>query len=102
MNEQKLNRLFGAARRESPPSPETGFENLVMSAIRGEQRSCATEPVSLRDQLGALLPHLAWAAVLVVGLSVAADFGLAALGVPNLTDGVVQLSEQWLFTANGF
>jgi len=101
MNERKLNQLFGAARKETPPWPEAGFENLVLTAIRHEPRLKAPSPVSLSDQLGALFPRLAWAAVLVVGLCVAADFGLGALDVPSLTDGVAQISAQWLFTANG-
>ncbi len=100
MNEKKLQQLFRAARTETPPAAEVGFENLVLSAIRREPRG-ATEGSSLFDQLGALFPRLAWAAALVVVLCVAADFGLGALGVPGLTDGVAQISDQWLFTATG-
>lgn len=102
MNEQKLKQLFGAARQESPPSPEAGFENLVLSAIRREPRGGLADTISWFDDLGGLFPRLAWAAALLVALCVAADFGLGALGVPGLTDGVEQISEQWLFTANGF
>jgi len=101
MNEKKLHQLFGAARKETPSLPEPGFENLVLTAIRRESRH-APGTASLFDQLGALFPRLAWATALVVVLCVAADFGLGALGVPSLTDGAAQISDQWLFTANGF
>jgi len=100
INEKKLDQLFSAARAETPPTPETGFENLVLSAIRREPRG-ASAPNSVLDQLGALFPRLAWVVALVVALSLAADFGLSALGVPDLTDGVAQISDQWLFTSNG-
>ena len=102
MNENKLNQLYGAVRKEIPPSPEPGFENLVLSAIRREQSARGPETVSVFDQLGALFPRLAWAAVLVVALGVGVDFGLGALGVPGLTDGVAQAADQWLFTTTGF
>jgi len=101
MNEKKLNRLFSAAQKEMPLLPEAGFENLVLLAIRRE-RDGATGTNSLFDQLGALFPRLAWAAALVVVLCVAVDFGLGEVGVPGLADGVTQISDQWLFTANGF
>ena len=102
MNEKKLNQLFGAARKETALLPEAGFENLVLSAIRREARTGATESFSLFDQLSAWFPRLAWATALVVALCVAADFGLASFEVPSLTDGVAQISDQWLFAANGF
>jgi hypothetical protein len=102
MNEKKLNQLFSAAAKELPPSPEAGLENLVLSAIHREQRKGAIGTTSLFDQLGALFPRLVWVAALVMVLCVAADFGLSAAGVPSLTDGVAQISDQWLFTNNGF
>jgi hypothetical protein len=38
----------------------------------------------------------------VIVLGVAADFGLTAAGVPNLSDGVSQISAQWFLTPEGF
>jgi len=34
-------------------------------------------------------------------LCVAADYGLTMAGVPSLSDGVSQLSSQWLLTPTG-
>jgi hypothetical protein len=99
MSKEKLNQLFTAARKEAPPLPEAGFENLVMSAIRRGPQNPGAATVSLLDQLGALFPRLAWAAALVLALCVVADFGLTALAQTNLTDGIAELSEQWLFAA---
>lgn len=102
MNEKRLNQLFGAARRETATSPEAGFASLVLTTVRREAQACEAGPVSWLDQIGALFPRLAWATALVVALCVAADFGLSVLGVPSLTDGMAQISNQWLLTANGF
>jgi hypothetical protein len=98
MNETKLNQLFRAARKETPPGPAAGFENLVLAVLRHEPPPGA---LSWFDQLDALLPRLAVAVAVAVVVCLAVDFGLGALGVPNLTDGVVQISDQWLFTSTG-
>ena len=99
MNERKLQKLFDSARREPAPEPSPGFDARVLSALRREQ---PPESVFLLDQLGQLYPRLAWAAALVIALCVAADYGLAAWGVPDLAAGTALLSDQWLFTQNGF
>ncbi|MSU58588.1 MAG: hypothetical protein EXS35_10495 [Pedosphaera sp.] len=98
MNDRKLKQLFRAARNESPPSPEPGFENLVLSAIRRELPPMRA--TSLIDQLGALFPRLAWAAALVIAMCLGADFCLTALAPTGLSDGIAEISEQWLFAAN--
>lgn len=99
MNDAKLNQLFAAARKETPPPPATGFDNLVLGALRHEP---APPPeLSWFDQLGALFPQLALATALVILISVTADFALSWLGVPTLSDGVWQVSDQWLLAANG-
>jgi len=100
MNDEKLNRLFRAARQDAPSSARPGFENLVVSAIRHQPRRSEVEPSSLFDQLGELFPHLAGAAAVVVALCVAADFGLTAFAPADLTDSLAELSEQWLFATN--
>ena len=94
MNERKLQKLFAAARSEPAPAPAAGFDSRVVRAI---QRELKAGPVSVFDHLDRLLPRLAWAAVLAIGLCVAGDFGLAALHLPGLSDGVAEISEQWLF-----
>lgn len=99
MNENKIGKLFSAARNEPPPPADSNFATQVMRAIRREP---APEPASVFSQLGELFPRLAIAAVLVIGFCVAADFCASAIEQPDLTSGVAQLSEQWLFATKGF
>lgn len=97
MNERKLNQLFEAERPIQPPAVSGKFAGDVMRAIR---RSSA-DSVSLADQLEALFPKIAFATILLIGLCVAGDFLSSLLNLPSLSDGVTQLSQQWLFTGNG-
>lgn len=99
MNDDKLQRLFRSARNESVPAGPEDFDQRVIRAIRGETR---VAPPTLFDQLGALFPRLAFASVLMIGLCVATDIGLSALGQSDLESGVAQLSDQWLFPVKGF
>lgn len=99
MNDRKLRQLFDTVRREPPLEPSPGFESRVLSGLRREP---PVVPASLFDQLSLLFPRLAWAAVLVVALCVAADYSLDAFGMPDISAGTAQLSDQWLFTENGF
>jgi hypothetical protein len=102
MNERKWKQLFVAARNEAAPAPSADFEAGVLHAIRGERRTETPEMLSIFDQLNLLFPRLAWAAAATIALSVAADWGLTAAGVPGLGDGMSQISAQWLLTPNGF
>jgi anti-sigma-K factor RskA len=102
MNEQKLKKLFAAARNETAPAPSADFAADVLRAVRCEKTVPAAEAFSIFDQLNLLFPKLALAATAVIVLGVAADFGLTAAGVPDLSDGVSQVSAQWLLTPNGF
>ena len=70
-------------------------------AARHPRRGGTPETLSLFDQLNLWFPRLAWAAVVIMVLSVAADWGLTAAGVPGLGDGVTQISAQWLLTPTG-
>ena len=100
MKKDKLDQLFGLARKAQPPAPTAGFEAEVLRAIRREPRGSVLEPSSLFDTLGSWFPRLAWAAALVIALCVVAHFALAAAGVPNLNEAVAQASEQWMFDSN--
>jgi hypothetical protein len=102
MNERKLKQLFAAARNEPAPVPSEEFAADVLRAVRRERQTPAPETISLFDQLNRLFPRLAWAAAVVMVLSVAADYGLTAAGLPGLNSGLAQLSAQWLLTPNGF
>jgi hypothetical protein len=102
MSEQKLKKLFAAARNETAPAPSADFAADVLRAVRREKMDLSPETFSIFDQLNLLFPKLACVAALVIVLGVAEDFGLTAAGVPDLGDGVSQISSQWLFTGNGF
>ncbi|MDB6015753.1 MAG: hypothetical protein JWR19_242 [Pedosphaera sp.] len=99
MNDRKLKELFELSRGEQPPTPPMGFDARVVTALRRESRSQAG-PLSLWEQLGQLLPRLAVATVMVVGVCVAVDF-YASTDAPSLTAGIDQISDQWLFAQNG-
>jgi hypothetical protein len=102
MNEQKLKKLFAAARNETAPAPSADFAADVLRAVRHEKPVPSPETFSIFDRLNLLFPKLALAATAVIVLGVAADFGLTAAGVPDLSDGVSQISAQWLLTPDGF
>ena len=97
MNDDKLGKIFAAARKQNPPPPAAGFDLFVMQAIRHEP---VPRAATVADQLNALFPRLAWAAIMTIALCVAGDW-FAGSAQPSLTDGVTQLSQQWLLTGGG-
>ena len=99
MNERKWKQLLAAARSEPAPVPSEVLAANVVHAIRAGRHA---EMLSLFDQLNLWFPRLAWAAVVIMVLSIAADWGLTAAGVPGLGDGLTQISAQWLMTPAGF
>jgi len=101
MNERKLKQLFTTARQETAPTPPEDFAADVLRAVRREPPVAAPETISIFDQLNLWFPRLALAASVVIVMCVAADYGLTAAGVPGLSDGVSQLSAQWLLTSTG-
>ena len=102
MNDKKLKQLFDAARNESAPAPSGDFAADVLRAIRQEPPVAMPQPLSLADQFNLLFPRIALASVAVIVLCVAADVGLTATGLPDLNDGVSQISAQWLLAPAGF
>ena len=101
MNEKKLKQLFASARKETAPMPPEDFAADVLRAIRREPPAGAPQALSLFDQLNRLFPRLALAAVAIIVLCLAADYGMTVAGVPGLDDGVSQISAQWLLTPGG-
>jgi hypothetical protein len=89
MNDKKLNRLFNAARHETPAAPAEGFEMLVMRQI---QRDPARVEPSISDVLGLWFPRLAVAAAAIIAVCVIGDFISSG---PSLTDSAAQLSVQY-------
>jgi len=96
MNAKKLNQLFAAARKEPAPVPAPDFAADVLRAVRREPETESQKPFSVFDQLNLLFPRLALAAVVVIVLCVAADYGLAAAGGPGTDDGT-EPAAQFLF-----
>lgn len=93
MKDHKLKQLFAAARNEAAPPPSPGFAEDVLRAVRREPETTA-RTASLFDQLNALFPRVAFAAVAVIVLCVALDFGFTSAGLLELGDGSAQLSSQ--------
>ena len=100
-SERKWNQLLAVARNEPAPAPPEGFADEVLRAIRHGEPAMAPETLSLFEQLNLLFPRLAWAAAAVIALSLAADWGLTAAGLPGLGDGVSRISAQWFLNSCG-
>ncbi len=94
MKDHKLKQLFAAARNEAAPPPSPGFADGVLRAVRHEPAGTTAGTASLFDQLNALFPRVAFAAVAVIVLCVALDFGFTSAGLLELGDSSAQLSSQ--------
>ena len=101
MNEKKLKQLFATACYQTAPVPPEDFAEDVLRAIHNSPPSPSSATASLFDQLDAWFPRIAFAALAVMALGVAADFGLSAFGLPDLGDGVSQISAQWFLIPGG-
>jgi hypothetical protein len=89
MNDNRLNQLFNATRRETPAAPAEGFELLVMQQI---QRQPGRMEPSISDVLGLWFPRLAVAAAAIIAVCVIGDFMSSG---PSLSDSAAQLSVQY-------
>jgi len=98
MTDFKLRQLFDQARKEALPVPPPDFEFETLRRIRAEQRPASA---TVFDQLNALFPRLALAAVLMIALCVAGDLWFSSAADSDLASGVAQVSENWLFAADG-
>jgi len=93
--EDKLKKLFEAARGEKPPVPSNTFADRVVSALSG----CETETDTFFDLIGLTAQRLLIPAValVVIGLATEFYFSPGMVGAPSDT---AQLTEEWLFTLN--
>jgi hypothetical protein len=101
MNERKLNQLFTASRKEVPPAPPEDFAGDVLRTLRHESPAASGATSPIFDQLNLLFPRLALVSGVIVLLCVAADYGMTAAGVPDLSDGISQISSQWFLSSGG-
>lgn len=99
MKKNTLNRLFAAARPDRPPEPPDDFAFAVLQAVRQEGLRQAPPSADLWTQLNALFPRVALAAAAMIILCVAADRGLTAAGLPDVTEGVAATAAQFTFEA---
>ena len=94
MNDEKFQQLFHSAQNEPLPDSVSGFDSRVMRSIRSEAR---TTTLSVLDRLSELFPRLAIGAAALMAVCVAADVCFSSFVQADLTDAVVEASEQWLF-----
>ena len=99
MNDEKLKRLFASARKNAAPAPGGNFASGVLRAIRSEPPPGTAEAFSLWEHLNSLFPRVAVAAAALIVLSVAADWGLTAAGLPGLNEGAAQVTSQYFFNS---
>jgi hypothetical protein len=101
MNEKKLKQLFASARNETAPAASPDFAADVLRAVRREPSPVpAAAAGSVWEHLNGLFPRVAVAAVAVIILCVAADWGLTAAGLPGVSDGAAQVTSQFLFNSD--
>lgn len=74
MNNQKLQKLFAAARRQPAPEPPADFAADVLRAARNANSTPGTQGYSLADQLNGLFPRVAFAALAVILLCAALEW----------------------------
>jgi len=101
MTGRKLNQLFQAARRETAPEPPPDFADALVRTLRREPPSPPPGEPSLFDELNALFPRLALAALLVMALGVAANLALGTSELTDWDDSLPPVSTQWFLLPDG-
>lgn len=99
MNDSKLKHLFEQARKDAPPVPPPDFTFGTLARLHPKD---GPESPTLFDQLNALFPRLAFAAVVVIALCIAGELWLSSASETDLSTGVAQVSENWSFAGDGF
>lgn len=87
-NERKLNELIRAAEKLPGITPPEDFAERILSEIDASREST----IILFE---AALPKFAWAAVLIVGLFIAAEITMNIRDYPNLAEGAIKVTNQW-------
>ena len=94
MNEEKINKLFQAARTEAAPEAPLHFPRSVVAAI--QRRSIRPLRISFSDQLAALFPRIAFAAVVIVALCTATDIYFSETDTPLAVTVEQVAADEWL------
>ena len=87
-NERKLNEQIRAAEKLPGITPPEDFAERILSEIDTSREST----IILFE---AAIPKFAWAAVLIVGLFIAAEITMNIRDYPNLAEGAIKFTDQW-------
>jgi hypothetical protein len=95
MNDKKLNQLFAAARRETPPAVPADFAERVQ---RGLDQAPGSAPivVSFLDQLNRNFARYAVAAAAMIMLCAAVELSQSFSQEPSIDDDVNQICSDWM------
>jgi hypothetical protein len=94
MNKKKLNQLFTAARRETPPIVPADFAERVQRELG--QATVDTPVVNLWDQLNRNFAHYAVAAAAMIMICAAVEIGQSFNHESSMTDDVDQICADWM------
>jgi len=95
MNDKKLNQLFAAARRETPPVVPAGFAERVQRGL-GQSSASTTTVVSFWDQLNHNFARYAVAAAAMIMLCAAVELSQSFNHDPSIADDVNQICSDWM------
>ena len=94
MNDKKLNQLFAAARRETPPIVPAGFAERVQRGL-GQSSASTTTVVSFWDQLNHNFARYAVAAAAMIMLCGALELGQSFTSETSIDDDLTQICTDW-------
>jgi hypothetical protein len=95
MNDKKLNQLFAAARRETPPAVPADFAERVQRGL-GQSAAGATNIVTFWDQLNHNFARYAVAAAAMIMLCAAVELSQSFSHDPSIEDDVNQICSDWM------
>ncbi|MFT3867711.1 MAG: hypothetical protein QM715_04335 [Nibricoccus sp.] len=95
MKDKKLNEIFAAARRETPPPVPAGFAERVLNCLPADVRS---QPVviSFFDQLNRHFTRYAVSAAAAIALCAAVEISQSFAQDSNIDDDVEQICSDWM------
>ena len=95
MKDKKLNDIFAAARRETPPAVPAGFAECVLRGLSAEAR---TQPVVIGffDQLNRHFTRYAVSAAAAIAICAAVEVSQHFTQDSNIDDEVEQICSDWM------
>lgn len=95
MKDKKLNQLFAAARRETPPAVPAGFAERVQHSLEQSGISNAPVVVSFLDQLNRNFTRYAVSAAAMIMLCAALELGQSYTSDTSVDDDLNQICADW-------